>query len=91
MVIQKAHRFLSDHAIRNCGIKFVEIETVAELENAISGNTAMMLFFNDNEPKGKINAQEFVALGKKYDIPTFNDAAADVPPTENLEIPEDGL
>ena len=84
VVIQRSHRFLYDHAIRNCGIKFVEIETVAELENAISSNTAMMLFFNDNEPKGKINAEEFVALGKKYVIPTFIDAAADVPPTENL-------
>ena len=84
VIIQRAHRFLYDHAIRNCGVKFVEIETVAELENAISRNTAMMLFFNDNEPKGMINAEEFVALGKKYGIPTFNDAAADVPPTENL-------
>ena len=84
VIIQKSHRFLYDHAIRNCGIKFVEIETGAELENAISDNTAMMLFFNDNEPKGKINAEEFVALGKKHGIPTFNDAAADVPPTENL-------
>ena len=84
VIIQKAHRFLYDHAIRNCGIKFVEIETTAELESAISGNTAMMLFFNDNEPRGKIKAEEFIALGKKHLIPTFNDAAADVPPTENL-------
>jgi D-glucosaminate-6-phosphate ammonia-lyase len=84
VIIQKSHRFLYDHAIRNCGIKVVEIETTTELENAIGGNTAMMLFFNDNEPKGKIDAEEFVALGKKYGIPTFNDAAADVPPTENL-------
>jgi L-seryl-tRNA(Ser) seleniumtransferase len=84
VIIQKSHRFLYDHAIRNCGVKFVEIETVAELENAISPNTAMMLFFNDNEPKGMISAEEFVALGKRYGIPTFNDAAADVPPTENL-------
>jgi L-seryl-tRNA(Ser) seleniumtransferase len=84
VVIQRSHRFLYDHAIRNCGIKFVEIETSAELENAISSNTAMMLFFNDNEPKGMISAEEFVALGKKHGIPTFNDAAADVPPTENL-------
>jgi len=43
-----------------------------------------MLFFNGNEPLGKIKAQEFVALGKKYKVPTFNDAAADVPPVENL-------
>jgi L-seryl-tRNA(Ser) seleniumtransferase len=84
VIIQKSHRFLYDHAIRNCGIKFVEIETRAQLEGAITGNTAMMLFFNDNEPKGKIKAEEFVGLGKEYGIPTFNDAAADVPPTENL-------
>jgi len=84
VIIQKSHRFLYDHAIRNCGVKFVEIETVAELENAINPNTAMMLFFNDNEAKGKIKAPEFAALGKKHRIPTFNDAAADVPPTENL-------
>ena len=84
VIIQRSHRFLYDHAIRNCGVRFVEIDTVAELENAISRNTAMMLFFNDNEPKGMISAEEFVALGKKHGIPTFNDAAADVPPTENL-------
>jgi L-seryl-tRNA(Ser) seleniumtransferase len=84
VIIQKSHRFLYDHAIRNCGVKFVEIETVGQLENAISDNTAMMLFFNDNEPKGMISAEEFVAVGKRHDVPTFNDAAADVPPTENL-------
>jgi L-seryl-tRNA(Ser) seleniumtransferase len=44
----------------------------------------MMLFFNDADPRGKIKIEEFVALGKKHNIPTFNDAAADVPPTENL-------
>jgi len=31
-----------------------------------------------------ISAEEFVALGKRYGIPTFNVASADAPPTENL-------
>ena len=84
VIIQRSHRFLYDRAIRNCGVRFIEIETVSELEDAISENTAMMLFFNDNESKGKIVAEEFIAIGKRYGIPTFNDAAADVPPTENL-------
>jgi len=84
VIIQRSHRFLYDHAIRNCGVRFVEVETVAELDKAITDRTAMMLYFNDNEPKGQIHAVEFVALGKKYGIPTFNDAAADLPPTENL-------
>jgi len=66
VVIQRSHRFLYDHAIRNCGIKFVEIETGAELENAISGNTAMMLFLNDNELKGKIKAEELSPKLQKW-------------------------
>jgi D-glucosaminate-6-phosphate ammonia-lyase len=84
VIIQKSHRYGYDHAVRNCGIKMIEVETAEELEKAINEQTAMMLFFNDADPKGKIKIDEFVALGKKHKIPTFNDAAADVPPTENL-------
>src|SRR5262249_21946906 len=73
-----------DHAVRNCGIRFVEVETASELERAVNERTAMMLFFNANDPAGQIRAAEFVRLGKKHNIPTFNDAAADVPPVEGL-------
>jgi L-seryl-tRNA(Ser) seleniumtransferase len=84
VIIQKSHRYGYDHAVRNCGVKFVEVGTADELEKAVNKNTAMMLFFNDKDSDGKINAEQFVALGKKHAVPTFNDAAADVPPTEHL-------
>jgi L-seryl-tRNA(Ser) seleniumtransferase len=84
VIVQKSHRYGYDHAVRNCGVKMVEVETADELEKAVGEKTAMMLFFNDADPRGKIKIEEFVALGKKHNIPTFNDAAADVPPTENL-------
>jgi D-glucosaminate-6-phosphate ammonia-lyase len=84
VIIQKSHRYVYDRAVRNCGIKMIEVETAEELEKAVNERTAMMLFFNAAAPKGKIKIEEFVALGKKHGIPTFNDAAADVPPTENL-------
>lgn len=84
VIIQKSHRYGYDHAVRNCGIRMVEVETSEELEKAAGEKTAMMLFFNDADPKGRIRIEEFVALGKKLNVPTFNDAAADVPPTENL-------
>ena len=84
VIIQKSHRYGYDHAVRNCGIRMIEVETTEELEKAAGDKTAMMLFFNDADPRGKIKIDEFVALGKKLKIPTFNDAAADVPPTENL-------
>ncbi|MFN0169549.1 MAG: aminotransferase class V-fold PLP-dependent enzyme [Bryobacteraceae bacterium] len=84
VIIQKSHRYGYDHAVRNCGIRFVEVETASELERAVSDKTAMMLYFNAAEPNGQIKAAEFTQLGKKHSVPTFNDAAADVPPKENL-------
>ncbi|MBK9166471.1 MAG: aminotransferase class V-fold PLP-dependent enzyme [Bryobacterales bacterium] len=84
VLIQKSHRYGYDHAVRNCGTRFVEVETREELERAVGPNTVMMLYFNAAEPNGQIKAEEFVALGKKHNLPTFNDAAADVPPVSNL-------
>jgi L-seryl-tRNA(Ser) seleniumtransferase len=84
VIIQKSHRFGYDHAVRNCGVKLIEVETRENLERAVSAQTAMMLFYNNNNTVGKIRDEEFVQLGKKHGIPTFNDAAADVPPVENL-------
>jgi L-seryl-tRNA(Ser) seleniumtransferase len=43
-----------------------------------------MLFYNNNNSEGRIRDQEFVEIGKKHGVPTLNDAAADVPPIENL-------
>ena len=84
VIMQKAHRFGYDHAVRNCGVKIVEVETAAELEAAITPQTAMMLFYNNNNSVGKIRDEEFVQLGKKHGVVTMNDCAADVPPVENL-------
>ena len=84
VIIQKSHRFGYDHAVRNCGVTLVEVETRDDLERAINLQTAMMLFYNNNNTVGQIRDEEFAQLGKKHGIPTFNDAAADVPPVENL-------
>jgi uncharacterized pyridoxal phosphate-dependent enzyme len=84
VIIQKAHRFGYDHAVRNCGVRMVEVETPDELDRAVSDKTAMMLFYNAAAPPGSISDEEFVRLGKKHGIPTFNDVAADVPPVENF-------
>jgi L-seryl-tRNA(Ser) seleniumtransferase len=84
VIIQKSHRFGYDHAVRNCGVRLVEVETREDLERAVSDKTAMMLFYNNNNKEGQIQDEEFAQLGKKHSIPTMNDAAADVPPVENL-------
>jgi L-seryl-tRNA(Ser) seleniumtransferase len=85
VLIQKSHRYGYDHAVRACGVRMVEIETEEELRRKAGPQTAMMLFFNDAEPRGKIDNAGWVRLGKELGIPTFNDASADVPPVENLK------
>jgi L-seryl-tRNA(Ser) seleniumtransferase len=84
VLIQKAHRFGYDRALRNCGVSLVEVETREDLERAVNDKTAMMIFYNNNNKEGRIQDEEFVQLGKKHSIPTMNDAAADVPPVDNL-------
>jgi L-seryl-tRNA(Ser) seleniumtransferase len=84
VILQKSHRIEFDHAIRACGVRLVEVVTRKELENAINENTAMLWFLNTQNYQGEIQDVEFVEIGKKYGIPTFNDAAADLPPVENL-------
>jgi L-seryl-tRNA(Ser) seleniumtransferase len=84
VILQKSHVIGYAHAIRNCGVKLVTVETRKELEKAINEKTAMMWFFNGNNFVGEIQDQEFVEIAQKHGIPTFNDCAADVPPVENL-------
>ena len=84
VLVQRTHRVAYDHAIRNAGVRMIEVETRQELENAVHDRTAMMFFFNAADPRGKIHHEEFVALGKKHKVPTLIDAAADVLPVENL-------
>ncbi len=84
VILQKSHNIGYAHALRNCGVKIVEVETLEELEAAINEQTAMLWFLNYANPTGKIQYKEFIAMGKKYGIPTMNDCAADVPPVENL-------
>jgi len=84
VIIQKAHRFPYDHAIRNTGVRMVEVTTRAELERAVNEKTAALFFLNYANAKGEIKDAEFVEIGKKVRVPTFNDAAADVHPVENI-------
>ncbi|MBK6478019.1 MAG: aminotransferase class V-fold PLP-dependent enzyme [Saprospiraceae bacterium] len=84
VIIQKTHRVGYDHAIRNCGLKVIEVDSAKELEAAINNNTAMMWFLNASNFLGKVRDEEFVTIAKRHQIPTMIDCAADVPPVEML-------
>ncbi|MGE5646515.1 MAG: aminotransferase class V-fold PLP-dependent enzyme [Acidobacteriota bacterium] len=84
VLIQKTHHFGYEHAIRAAGVKLVDVETPEDVDRAVNPRTAMMMFLNLADPNGRIKAADWVALGKKHGVPTFNDCAADVPPASNL-------
>ena len=82
VIVQKSHRYDYDHALRNCGIRFVEVETLDEYDQAFTDRTVMAHFFN--AAAGKISREDWVRVAHQHGVPCFNDAAADIPPISNL-------
>jgi uncharacterized pyridoxal phosphate-dependent enzyme len=82
VIIQKSHRYGYDHAIRNCGVRFVEVETMDQYQQAFNDRTLMTHFFNAAE--GNISREDWLRMAHQHGVPCFNDAAADVPPISNL-------
>jgi uncharacterized pyridoxal phosphate-dependent enzyme len=92
VIIQKSHRYPFDHQIRQTGAKLVEVETREEMIAAINPRTIAIHFTNILSDKGKVSGPETVAIARKHNLYTFNDAAADVPPVERLwEYPAIGF
>ena len=84
VIIQKGHRYSYEHAIRNCGVRLVEVETTADVERAIGADTAMLMFNYSQLDRGLIGAAEWVEIGRARGIPTFCDGATMLPPIENM-------
>lgn len=84
VIIQKAHTIVYNHALKNTGCKLIYVETPEEVEKAINEKTALLHFLNIEADKGRIQHEEWVAIGRRHGIPTSIDIAADVPPVSNL-------
>ena len=84
VILQKSHHSCYDNQITNVGVKLIEVETAAEVANAVTPRTALMFFMNKDEEAGRIRARQWIELARQHKIPTLLDAAADVPPLERL-------
>src|SRR3989441_4768575 len=84
VIIQKSHRNPFDHQLRSTGVKLIEIESRDDLQKAVGPRTAMMHFTNFANAAGQIKVDEWPKLAKQYNVPCFNDAAADTPPVSDL-------
>jgi len=84
IIQQKSHRDGYEAQMLLAGTKIIWIETREELDAAINERTAMMFFLAKHDPIGRIRSDEWIRVGKERGVPTFCDAAANLPPVENL-------
>jgi D-glucosaminate-6-phosphate ammonia-lyase len=90
VIIQRLHRNGYDYAVRQAGVKIVEIGTEegttrADLEQAINSKTAAVFWFQGamNKPP-ELPLQEVIEIAAANNIPVVVDAAAQLPPVSNL-------
>jgi L-seryl-tRNA(Ser) seleniumtransferase len=85
-----AHRNGFDFAIRQTGARIVEVGTVdngataMDVMAAVNENTALIAFFMAFEQRGKLSLDEVLSVGRTYNVPVMVDAAAELPPSDNL-------
>lgn len=90
VIIHKAHRNGYDHGVRQVGVKIVEIgyalSTAAwELEAAITPQTAAIFWFQGAMTgKGDLPLETVIEIANRHNVPVVVDAAAQLPPVENL-------
>jgi len=89
VIVQKKHRNFYDYIIEIPGAKIVEIgnelETSADdLKNAINEKTCAVMYFVFDPMDGVLPLNKVVEIAHHYSVPVIVDAAAEVPPKENL-------
>jgi L-seryl-tRNA(Ser) seleniumtransferase len=95
VVVQKLHNTGWTRQCEAAGARLVEVEYKDQLERAITGKTAMLYFLvadkhfgkyrdKPDAPGGKVSLEECVAIAKSTRVPILVDAAAEIPPPENL-------
>ena len=85
LIIQKAHRTPYDRAFRIVGLKMIEVETAEDVRRAINPQTAgLVMILSHNQLGHKVELDEMIALAHGAGLPLILDAAAELPPAENL-------
>ncbi|HLL51530.1 MAG TPA: aminotransferase class V-fold PLP-dependent enzyme [Thermomicrobiales bacterium] len=90
VIIQRVHRIPYDPAIRLAGARIVDVgnrlQTFPwELEAAITPRTAMIFYAaGDHLASGALSLPQTIEIAHSHGVPVVVDAAAQLPPTENL-------
>ncbi|HYA21807.1 MAG TPA: aminotransferase class V-fold PLP-dependent enzyme, partial [Thermoproteota archaeon] len=89
IVVQKVQRNKYDRCIRISGAKLVDAgdefgTTPEQLELAFNPRTAAVVHFVLDPLKGSLQLEQVIAIARKHGVPVIVDAAAEIPPPENL-------
>src|SRR5208337_2042879 len=89
VIVQKLHRNMYDHNLEVGGASIREIgseekTSADDLRKAISQRTAAVVYFAYDPQNGVLPLSEVIALSHERGIPVIVDAAAELPPVENL-------
>jgi D-glucosaminate-6-phosphate ammonia-lyase len=77
VIMPKSHRFAYDQAIRMVGTHIVEVESIADLDTALTQPVAMIALLGKDEASFPVRLEDFVARAKPLDIPILVDAASE--------------
>jgi D-glucosaminate-6-phosphate ammonia-lyase len=86
VIIPKQQRFAYDQAVRMCGCPIVEIETRADLDQALEEPVALVVLLGKQEHLTSVRLEEIAAVCKPRGIPIMVDAAS-----EHIERPSPWL
>ena len=86
VIMLKNQRFSYDQAIRMVGTHIVEIETMADLDAALTEPVAMIAVLGTQEAESKVRLEDLVARARPRGIPVMVDAAS-----EHIERPSSYL
>lgn len=87
VIVQRKHRYEYDHAMLICGVTIREVSGVDEYRKAFNSRTVMTNYFNSAGPEteqGVIDRETWLRVAHEHNVPCHLDAAADMPPIENL-------
>ena len=95
VVCQNLHRTGWVRQCEAAGARVISVEHKDEMERAITGKTAMLYYLVAEKhfgthrdrldaPGGKVSLEECIAIAKRTRLPLLIDAAAELPPHDNL-------
>jgi len=88
VVIQKVHRNGYDHAVRNTGVRIVDVASERALIDAIGDQTAMMYFLGGTSGDWRwetpVSLERCLEITRRAGVPLMVDAANMLPPWDNI-------